>query len=294
MPGQTNEWFAGPADLQPLTVGNKADLTVASSKNTIGGELRRRGADASLATGTVVIVIRQGQVQGSRWMLTGDLGPVWITGDKLGLGNKRMEASIDMSDLASWDFPTAEDTRTSSNQSFWKDGREMTTVLKDGTQMLDDPSKIKSHAMVNSPGFSLRLTVAPGKGGTILMWLSVAPMSLERLKAECEARDLDITSPYIPTYGAKLPQGPIPQGKHKTSGYYIPQEKGKGPKPSLKNPQQDNLEANWGLYPLLQKVDTGPYPPSDAVYKEFAKTLRYISGHNNRKSCKSLYTPEKK
>ena len=76
-------------------------------------------------------------------MLTGDLGPVWITGDKLGLGNKRMEASIDLSDLASWDFPTAEDTRTSSNQSFWKDGREMTTVLKDGTQMLDDPSKIK-------------------------------------------------------------------------------------------------------------------------------------------------------
>ena len=237
MPGQTKEWFTRTADLKPLTGRNKADLTVASSKNTIERELRRRGADAFSATGTVVIVIRQGQVHGSRWMLSGDLGPVWINGDKLGLGDKKMEASIDLSDLASWGFPTAEDTRTSSNQSFWKDGGEVTTVLKDDTKMVDDPSEIKAHAMINSPGFLLRLTVAPGKGGTILMWLSVAPASLERLKAECEARDLDITSPYIPTYGAKLPKGLMPQGKHETSGYYIPQEGGRGPKPSLKNPQ---------------------------------------------------------
>ena len=112
-----------------------------------------------------------------------------------------------------WKFPTEGDTRTNSNQSTWRDGSQVTTVLKDGTQMLGDPSMIKNHAMLTSPGFSLRLTVAPGKGGTILMWLSVAPMSLARLKAECETRDLEITSPFIPTYGAKLPPGQAPQTK---------------------------------------------------------------------------------
>ena len=293
MVGQTKKWFAGSADLKPLTERNKVDLTVASSKNTIQEELGRRGAVATRATGTVVVVIEKGQVKGSRWMVTGDLGPVWISGEKLGL-TKAVEASIDMSDLTSWEFPTAEDTRTNSNQSTWRDGSQVTTVLKDGTQMLDDPSMIKNHAMLTSPGFSLRLTVAPGKRGTILIWLSVAPMSLARLKTECETRELDITSPFIPTYGAKLPPGQAPQTKYETSGNYIPQEKGKGPKPSLRNPRQDNLEANWGLYPLLQKVDTGMYPTTDAVYKEFSLALRCISGHNNRKSAKSLYVPDRK
>ena len=146
MPGGTKKWFLGSADLQPLTVRNKVDLTVAASKTTTQEELKCRGAVASRATGTGVIVIEKGQVQGSRWMVTGNLGPVWITGDKHGL-QKNVEASTNLSDLTSWDFPTAKDTRTNSNQSFWKDGGEVTTSLKDGTQMLDDLNKIKSHSM---------------------------------------------------------------------------------------------------------------------------------------------------
>ena len=292
MPSGTQQWFVGSADLQPLTARNKADLTVAASKSTIQEELKRRGAVASRATGTVVVVVEKGKVQGSRWMMVGNLGPVWVTGDKLGL-KKNVEASINLSDLTSWEFPTAKDSRINSNQSFWKDGGEVTTSLKDGTQMLDDGNKIKSHSMITSPGFSLRLTVAPGKGGTILMWLSVAPLSLAKLKVECITRDLDITSPFIPTYGAKLPPGLAKQMKYETSGNFIPQCKGKGPKPSQRNPRQDNLSAGWGLYPLLQKTDTGPYPSSEDVYREFAKSLRGISGHNNRKGCKSLYSAEK-
>ena len=292
MVGQSKKWFNGSADLKPLTERNKVDLTVASSRNTIQEELGRRGAVATRATGTVIVVIEKGQVKGSRWMVTGNLGPVWVSGEKLGL-SKAVEASIDMSNLTDWEFPTDGDTRTNSNQSAWRDGSSVTTILKDGTKVLDDPSQIKDHAMLTSPGFSLRLTVAPGKGGAILIWLSVAPMSLARLKTECEARDLGITSPFIPTYGAKLPASLAPQTKYETSGSFIPQEKGKGPKPSLRNPRQDNLEANWGLYPMLQKVDTGLYPTSDAVYKEFSLALRCIAGHNNRKNAKALYAPGK-
>ena len=66
MVGQTKKWFAGSADLKPLTERNKVDLTVASSKNTIQEELGRRGAVATRATGTVVVVIEKGQVKGRR------------------------------------------------------------------------------------------------------------------------------------------------------------------------------------------------------------------------------------
>ena len=63
---KTKEWFVGSADLQPLTVRNKVDLTVASSKNTIQEELKQRGAVTSRATCTVVVVIEKGQVKGHR------------------------------------------------------------------------------------------------------------------------------------------------------------------------------------------------------------------------------------
>ena len=83
---------------------------------------------------------------------------------------------------------------------------------------------------------------------------------------------------FIPTCGAKLPSSLGPQTKYEASGTYLPQEKGKGPKSSHTNPRQDNLEANWGLYPMLQKVNAGLYPTSDAVYKEFSLGLCSIAG----------------
>ena len=62
---------------------------------------------------------------------------------------------------------------------------------------------------------------------------------------------------------------------------------------SLTNPRQNNLEANWGLNPILQKVDASLYPTLDAVYKEFTLALRSIAGHNNRKNAKALYATGK-
>ena len=131
MVGQSKKWFNGSADLKALTERNKVDLTVSSSRNTILEELGRRGAVATRATGTVIVVIEKGQVKGSRWMVTGNLGPVWVSGEKLGL-SKAVEASIDMSNLADWEFPTDGDTRTNSNQSAWRDGSSVTTS-KSGT-----------------------------------------------------------------------------------------------------------------------------------------------------------------
>ena len=72
-----------------------------------------------------------------------------------------MEVSIDMKKLAAWSFPAEADPREKSNQSSWRDGRDVTTVLKDGSKVVDDPSSIKTHPMMTAPGFSLRLTVAP-------------------------------------------------------------------------------------------------------------------------------------
>ena len=161
-------WFTQSADLKALTEGNKVDLTVTSTSNTIAVELERRGSEATRATGTVIVNVEGGRVKGSRCFITGDLGVVIIKGDKLGL-KKSVEVSIDMKKLAAWSFPTEADPREKSNQSSWRDGRDVTTVLKDGSKVVDDPSSIKTHPMMTAPGFSLHLTVAPTKGGAILL-----------------------------------------------------------------------------------------------------------------------------
>ena len=76
--------------------------------------------------------------------------------------------------------------------------------MKDGTKVVDDPTQIKSHTMMASPGFALRLTVALAKGGSIVIWLGVAAVGLAKLKTACEGRGLELTSPFIPTYGSQL------------------------------------------------------------------------------------------
>ena len=68
-------------------------------------------------------------------------------------------------EVSSWSFPTDSDPREKYNQSFWRDGKDVTMVIKDGCQVVDDPSDIKTHPMITAPGFSLRLTVVPNKGG---------------------------------------------------------------------------------------------------------------------------------
>ena len=67
-------------------------------------------AIASQAMGTIVLNVESGLVKGSGWFLAGNLGPLAIRGDKLGL-KKSVEVTIDLSKLASWTFPTEADPR---------------------------------------------------------------------------------------------------------------------------------------------------------------------------------------
>ena len=115
---------------------------------------------------------------------------------------------------------------------------------------------------------------------------------MDKLKAAFDERGLTLSSPLISTYGAKLPSTQGPQTKYETIGTYLPQEKNKGPKTNHASPRLDNLEANWGFYPLIQKLDDGSYPLSDGIYREFSAAMRAIAGHCNRKDAKSLYATE--
>ena len=128
---------------------------------------------ATQTTGSIVLNAEAGKCKGSRWFLTGDLGFIVIKGDKLGL-KKTVEVTIDLKKLSSWSFPTEADTREKSNQSMWRDGKDVTVVIKVGRQVVDDPSDILAHPVITTPGFSLRLTVVPTKGGAILLWLGCA------------------------------------------------------------------------------------------------------------------------
>ena len=68
---------------------------------------------------------------------------VVIKGDKLG--------SKKTLDVSSWSFPTEADPREKSNQSFWRDGKDITVVIKDGCQVVDDTSDIKTHPLITAP-----------------------------------------------------------------------------------------------------------------------------------------------
>ena len=59
------------ADLKVFTEGNKVDLTITSTSNTIAVELERRGSVATRATGTVIVNVEGGRVKGSRWSSLG-------------------------------------------------------------------------------------------------------------------------------------------------------------------------------------------------------------------------------
>ena len=89
--------------------------------------------------------------------------------------------------------------------------------------------------------------------------------------------------------GIKLPSQQGPQSKYEAVVIYIPQEKHKGPANFHTNPREDNLESNWGLYPLIQKLDDGNYPLSDSIFREFSCVMRSVAGHNNRKNARALF-----
>ena len=53
-------------------------------------------------------------------------------------------------------------------------------------------------------------------------------------------------------------------------------EKGEAPVSQNFNPREDELEANWEFYPLIQKVYDGDYPSDDSLYKEMSARLRNL------------------
>ena len=65
-------WFTQSADLKALTEGNKVDLTVTSTSNTIAVELERRGSVATRATGTVIVNVEGELVKCSRCLSLGN------------------------------------------------------------------------------------------------------------------------------------------------------------------------------------------------------------------------------
>ena len=87
-------WFTASTELRAFEEQNKDDLTVTSAANTIKFELQRHGSIVTQATGSIVLNVESGRVNGSRWFLTGNLGSIAFRGDKLGL-KKSVEVIVD-------------------------------------------------------------------------------------------------------------------------------------------------------------------------------------------------------
>ena len=89
--------------------------------------------------------------------------------------------------------------------------------------MVSYPS-VKNHDIFTKEnGFSMHLTVAPTKGGAVLVWLGCAPLGKEVFRQACSDKGVEVLSSLIPTYGIKLPLAG-PQSKTEYTGHYLPLE----------------------------------------------------------------------
>ena len=113
-------------------------------------------------------------------------------------------------------------------------------------------------------------------------------MGKDLLKQEGQDRGLALALTFIPASGIKLPSCG-PQSKTECTGQYLPLEKAEFPVNQNFNQREDELEADWEFYPLIQKLDDGDYPSDDSLFKELSARLRNLNGHNNRKGLKNFY-----
>jgi hypothetical protein len=213
-------------------------------------------------------------VKGSHWVITGNMGEVPFPTNRLS-GNRNHTIWLDLTDLSKFRFSGGEDPRMCGNTSQWLDGRTITRRLQVGTTDTRDPAMIEKDSFFENTGCSFRLIVLPTRIGQVLLWLTCAPGSPEKLKQEVEERGMTLESSLIPTTGVKL------SGQRTKSmevmGTYLP---------------ADNItpsDKGWGMYPLIQCLDGSDMPLSTHIWKELCHRMRNVTGHNNRSNVEHFW-----
>ena len=104
-----------------LSPSEWASLTVNGTGIQVTQELRRQGAEASDPCAVIIIPIENGQVKGSRWTVSGNLGEVKFETHRVG-EDRNKNVFLDLSDLTRFKFPGDDDQRVWGNLSEWEDG----------------------------------------------------------------------------------------------------------------------------------------------------------------------------
>ena len=268
-----------------LTVEELRKLVVTGSgKEPVEEKLQECGVDPEEVTASVLISVRNGKVEGSRWMVTGSLGMVTVLTAKLG-GERGKTMELDLGDLTAFTFPGEENPKFGVNRSSWIAAIDIASKLttKEGT--ITDKKEMEKDQLVKNGGFSVRLLVLPTKMGQAMVWLVAAPGEPGYIEQEAVKRGYNAYSANIPTLGVQL------ISKHagtEARARMSPKEEEMG------------LKKRWGMYPLIlvgytgvetsgnifnsQKLDELDFPPSRTIWREFSQTLRMVEGHCNKKT----------
>ena len=190
-----------------LTEEELGHLVVRGTGLNVAAKLQEHGAVAEEPCAAIIMSVEQGKVQGSMWMITGNMGSVKFSTGKVG-GGRNVNVWLNLTDLTQFSFPRIVDPRESGNLSDWYEAIGLVTRLQDGIADLRDPSDIKQHELFEKKkGFSLRLTVVPLAMGLVTVWLGAAPGTPDMIKKTTIEQGLTEASALIPTTGVKLTKG---------------------------------------------------------------------------------------
>ena len=93
------------SDTTALTVEELKKLVVTGSgRGPVEEKLQECGVNPQEVTASVLMSVRNGKIEGSRWMVTGSLGLVTVLTAKLG-GERGKTMELDLGDLSVFPFP---------------------------------------------------------------------------------------------------------------------------------------------------------------------------------------------
>ena len=129
----------------------------------IDAALKRFGWNGSAPVATCLITTDEGEVEGSEWILRGDLGSVKTPLRRVqdpARPNNNMVGCLDLTDLLRFQFPTVTVPQSGAkNHSNWHTGTDFLSMLEYNGRRITEESGIRADPFIAERGFCLRYAI---------------------------------------------------------------------------------------------------------------------------------------
>ena len=216
----------------------------------------RAGWKRALGPGATLMVTvgKEGEMEGSKWTVRGNLNEVVkFRGSSLwGEDSMNYDVMIEVRDLSVFSFDHKNAGTEPCNMSRWLDRKELAKVCemsikKDGEDESKEELIMAALEGLGTQGMCARLVVMPKSVGTATLYLDIVPVKLEDLMEMCTKKKISLKNPFIPTFGGMIGRQNKAGRETRTSGTTIQlvgEDKGLG----------------WGMTPTLVIVTPEPDP----------------------------------